>query len=172
MMKTSPESSRSSSRNSSVSPRERPSSSMKNRNGANAEISPSNQAKKQPKKTNSKPLIPWCKRNIGPPKNCNGWSWVGEGSEQKVYLNVSLKFQSPIFPIFEFSRHFQNEEAPVARICYASMKHVEGDVVSPRDCILLASGNRKKDLPFVAKVTALWESPDDGKSFSKKIEYI
>ena len=53
----------------------------------------------------------------------------------------------------------------MARICYASMKHVEGDVVSPRDCILLASGNRKKDLPFVAKVTALWESPDDGKSF-------
>ena len=106
MMKTSPESSRSSSRNSSVSPRERPSSSMKNRNGTNAEISPSNQAKKQPKKTNSKPLIPWCKRNIGPPKNCNGWSWVGEGSEQKVYLNVSLTFLRLMFPIFEFSRHF------------------------------------------------------------------
>lgn len=79
---------------------------------------------------------------MGPPKNCNGWSWVGEGLEQKVYLN--------------------NEEAPVPRICYSSMKHVEGDVVSPRDCILLASGNRKKDLPFVAKVTALWENPDDG----------
>lgn len=58
--------------------------------------------------------------------------------------------------------YLNNEEAPVARICYASMKHVEGDVVSPRDCILLASGNRKKDLPFVAKVTALWENPDDG----------
>ena len=62
----------------------------------------------------------------------------------------------------------------MARICYASMKHVEGDVVSPRDCILLASGNRKKDLPFVAKVTALWENPDDGKCFlgGKKIEYL
>ena len=56
----------------------------------------------------------------------------------------------------------QNEEAPVPRICYASMKHVEGDVVRPRDCILLASGNRKRDLPFVAKVTALWENPEDG----------
>ena len=56
----------------------------------------------------------------------------------------------------------QNEEAPVPRICYSMMKHVEGDIVSPRDCILLASGNRKKDLPFVAKVTALWENPDDG----------
>lgn len=79
---------------------------------------------------------------MGPPKNCNGWAWVGEGFEQKVYLN--------------------NEEAPVPRICYSMMKHVEGDIVSPRDCILLASGNRKKDLPFVAKVTALWENPDDG----------
>ena len=51
----------------------------------------------------------------------------------------------------------------MSRICYSSMKHVEGDVVNPRDCILVASGNRKKDLPFVAKVTALWENPDDGK---------
>jgi hypothetical protein len=32
-----------------------------------------------------------------------------------------------------------------------------------KDCILLASGNRKKDLPFIAKVTALWENPEDGK---------
>ena len=36
-----------------------------------------------------RPVIPWSKRNMGPPKNCNGWAWVGEGSEQKVYLNVS-----------------------------------------------------------------------------------
>ena len=158
MMKTSPESSRSSSRNSSVSPRERPSSALKKDH-----TSPPNQAKKQPKKT-SKPLIPWSKRNLGPPKNCNGWSWVGEGFEQKVYLNVSQSFYQSIEALcYEFIVFLQNEEAPVSRICYASMKHVEGDVVSPRDCILLASGNRKKDLPFVAKVTALWESPDDGK---------
>ena len=88
-MKTSPESSRSSSRNSSVSPRERPSSSMKNR-GNTSEHSPTTSAKKQAKKISSKPLIPWSKRNLGPPKNCNGWAWVGEGSEQKVYLNVSI----------------------------------------------------------------------------------
>ena len=43
------------------------------------------------------------------------------------------------------------------------MRHEEGDEeVSVKDCILLASGNRKKDLPFIAKVTALWENPDDG----------
>ena len=44
------------------------------------------------------------------------------------------------------------------------MKHVEGDVVKPRDCIVLASGHRKRDLPFIAKVTSLWENPEDGKS--------
>ena len=43
------------------------------------------------------------------------------------------------------------------------MKHIEGDVVKPRDCIVLASGHRKRDLPFIAKVTSLWENPEDGK---------
>jgi hypothetical protein len=42
------------------------------------------------------------------------------------------------------------------------MHHEEGDVIRPRDCILLMSGLRKTDLPFVAKVAALWENPDDG----------
>jgi len=168
VLKLSPESSRSSSRNSSVSPRERTfSNSMKNSSNrasppghssnsssltnkkqsgaaAAATAAAAQTAKSRSISDNNKarPVVPWSKRNMGPPKNCNGWAWVGEGSEQKVYLN--------------------NEEAPVPRICYSMMKHVEGDIVSPRDCILLASGNRKKDLPFVAKVTALWENPDDG----------
>ena len=45
------------------------------------------------------------------------------------------------------------------------MRHEEGDEeVSVKDCIIVASGsNRKKDLPFIAKVTALWENPEDGK---------
>ena len=88
ILKTSPESSRSSSRNSSVSPRERPSSSLKNRASP-----PGGGLKRQPKKSSSdnraRPLVPWSKRNLGPAKNCNGWSWVDEGFEQKVYLNVS-----------------------------------------------------------------------------------
>ena len=49
------------------------------------------------------------------------------------------------------------------RICYHSMRHEEGDEeVSVKDCILLASGNRKKDLPYIAKVSSLWENPEDG----------
>ena len=36
------------------------------------------------------PMIPWVKRNCGPPKHSNGWGWLGEGTEQVVYLNVSI----------------------------------------------------------------------------------
>jgi hypothetical protein len=35
-------------------------------------------------------------------------------------------------------------------------------VISPRDCVLVKSGPQEVDLPFVAKVAALWENPDDG----------
>lgn len=35
-------------------------------------------------------------------------------------------------------------------------------MLRPRDCVLLKSGPRKADLPFVAKIAALWENPDDG----------
>ena len=35
------------------------------------------------------PLIPWAKRNCGPPKHSNGWGWLGDGTEQVDYLNVS-----------------------------------------------------------------------------------
>ena len=50
------------------------------------------------------------------------------------------------------------------------MKHEEGDIVKLRDCILLASGHRKKDLPFIAKVTALWENPEDGENIEKALK--
>ena len=114
----------------------------------------------------NQPLIPWSKKNGGTLKDCNGWSWVGEGREEKVHLNVSMKKNGKNGnPLFQPSPSFfapQNEDPPVFRICYPAMKHSEGDVVKPRHCILLASGHRKKDLPFVAKVTALYENPEDG----------
>jgi len=88
------------------------------------------------------PLVSWHVRNSCGPKTCNGWNWEGEGKIQKVHLN--------------------NEDPPINRICYNSMVHIEGDVVKPKDCIVLASGHRKRDLPFIAKVTSLWENPEDG----------
>ena len=58
----------------------------------------------------------------------------------------------------------QNEDPPVVRLCYNEMRHEEGDVLKPRYCVLLASGSRKKDLPFVAKISAMWEDPNNGES--------
>lgn len=43
------------------------------------------------------------------------------------------------------------------------MMHAEGDVIEPRDCVLLKAGQKKNELPFVAKIAALWENPEDGK---------
>lgn len=42
------------------------------------------------------------------------------------------------------------------------MRHTSGDILRPLDCVLLRSGQKKADLPFVAKIAALWENPDDG----------
>nr|AII97441.1 BLTX29 [Nephila pilipes] len=42
------------------------------------------------------------------------------------------------------------------------MKHVEGDVICERDCVYLRSSIRRTNMPFVAKVTALWGNPEDG----------
>jgi hypothetical protein len=36
------------------------------------------------------PLVPWSKRSKDPPKNSGGWSWQGEGTVGRVYLNVSI----------------------------------------------------------------------------------
>ena len=48
--------------------------------------------------------------------------------------------------------------------CFQAIKHVEGEVIRVGDSVLLRSGPRKTDLPFVARITALWESTD-GKFF-------
>ncbi|XP_024937296.1 uncharacterized protein LOC107264252 isoform X1 [Cephus cinctus] len=84
------------------------------------------------------------------PKWSNGWSWEGESYEAKVYLT--------------------NEESAIRR-CYTIMKHESGDVLRPRDCVLLKSGPRKADLPFVAKIAALWENPDDGEMMFSLLWY-
>ncbi|KAL6267804.1 hypothetical protein P5V15_000875 [Pogonomyrmex californicus] len=84
------------------------------------------------------------------PKWNNGWSWEGEPFEAKVYLT--------------------NEETAIRR-CYASMSHESGDVLRPRDCVLLKSGTRKGDLPYVAKIAALWENPDDGEMMFSLLWY-
>ncbi|KAG8183243.1 hypothetical protein JTE90_014416 [Oedothorax gibbosus] len=72
----------------------------------------------------------------------HGWSWEGTPFDKDVFIS--------------------NDDKPVKRRCYPSIRHVEGDIISERDCVFLRSGPRKTDVPFVAKVTALWEMPTSG----------
>uniref|UniRef100_A0ABD2VZJ8 BAH domain-containing protein n=1 Tax=Trichogramma kaykai TaxID=54128 RepID=A0ABD2VZJ8_9HYME len=84
------------------------------------------------------------------PKWSNGWSWEGEPFEATVDLT---------------------NEHSVTRICYARMRHQSGDVLQPKDCVLLKSGPRKADLPYVAKIAALWENPEDGEMMFSLLWY-
>ncbi|MEQ2265403.1 hypothetical protein XENORESO_006671, partial [Xenotaenia resolanae] len=55
----------------------------------------------------------------------------------------------------------EGEETPVLRKCFEGIRR-DGDVIRVRDTVLLKSGPRKKSLPYVAKVSALWEEPESG----------
>ena len=85
------------------------------------------------------------------PRWFNGWSWKGTSYQSLV--------------------HLKNNEVPVMRKCYPAIKHTEGVVVRMRDCILLNSGSNSKDLPFVAKVSALWENKDGGEMMMSLLWY-
>lgn len=47
------------------------------------------------------------------------------------------------------------------RMCYEGVER-DGEVIRVRDTVLLRSGPRKKSLPYVAKISALWEDPKTG----------
>lgn len=47
------------------------------------------------------------------------------------------------------------------RRCYEGVER-DGEVIRIRDTVLLRSGPRKKSLPYVAKISALWEDPKTG----------
>ena len=51
---------------------------------------------------------------------------------------------------------------PTKRKCYRAIRHEDGDVIQVRDCVLVRSGPRKKDIPYVAKVGDFWEDPETG----------
>lgn len=103
------------------------------------------------------------RNNFAAPRWSNGWSWQGESFQSKVFLNVSILFslakERSLLEIYNF---LQSDDPPVTRTCYVSMRHKEGDEIRPRDCVLLRAGNKKTDLPYVAKVASLWENPEDG----------
>lgn len=57
----------------------------------------------------------------------------------------------------------QGEEAPVLRTCFKAVQR-DGELIQVRDTVLLKSGPRKKSLPYVAKISALWEEPESGRT--------
>lgn len=74
-------------------------------------------------------------------RGTNGWLPVGEPYEKPVYV--------------------VGEVQPLIRKCYPAVER-DGEVVKVRDTVLLKSGPRKKSIPYVAKVSALWEDPTSG----------
>ena len=46
--------------------------------------------------------------------------------------------------------------------CYPSIRHTDGDIIKARDCVLVKSGMRKKDIPYVAKIDKFWQHPETG----------
>jgi len=73
--------------------------------------------------------------------------------------------------MFPYFFDAQNDDQAVIRRCYPAMRHESGDVIQTRDCVLLKSGSRKNDLPYIAKIAALWENPCDGEMMFSLLWY-
>ncbi|XP_038142023.1 bromo adjacent homology domain-containing 1 protein [Cyprinodon tularosa] len=71
----------------------------------------------------------------------NGWRPVGIPTEREVFI--------------------AGEDEAAMRMCYEGVER-DGEVIRVRDTVLLRSGPRKKSLPYVAKISALWEDPKTG----------
>lgn len=56
------------------------------------------------------------------------------------------------------------------RKCFEGV-HRDGELIRVRDTVLLKSGPRKKSLPYVAKVSALWEEPESGSMLAVRSIY-
>ncbi|KAK5853182.1 hypothetical protein PBY51_006994 [Eleginops maclovinus] len=71
----------------------------------------------------------------------NGWRTVGMPTEREVFI--------------------AGEDEMALRQCYEGVER-DGEVIHVRDTVLLRSGPRKKSLPYVAKISALWDDPKTG----------
>lgn len=57
----------------------------------------------------------------------------------------------------------QGEVETAVRQCYEGVER-DGELIRVRDTVLLRSGPRKKSLPYVAKISALWDDPKTGEN--------
>ncbi|KAK6304116.1 hypothetical protein J4Q44_G00247020 [Coregonus suidteri] len=69
------------------------------------------------------------------------------------WLPVGVPFKREVFTV--------GEETTVLRKCFEGVKR-DGEVIRVRDTVLLRSGPRKKSLPYIAKISALWEDSESG----------
>ncbi|XP_041703172.2 bromo adjacent homology domain-containing 1 protein isoform X1 [Coregonus clupeaformis] len=69
------------------------------------------------------------------------------------WLPVGVPFEKEVFTV--------GEETTVLRKCFEGVQR-DGEVIRVRDTVLLRSGTRKKSLPYVAKISALWKHPESG----------
>ncbi|XP_078727954.1 uncharacterized protein LOC144943936 isoform X1 [Lampetra fluviatilis] len=67
----------------------------------------------------------------------------------------------PVGKAFEKAVYVVGEAELAVRRCFSAVR-CAGLVVRVRDCVLLRSGARRRSLPFVAKISALWEDPRSG----------
>lgn len=82
---------------------------------------------------------------------------------REMYCVINSCIVYCVFNIMLLLLFAQNDDSPVLRKCYPCMRHMQGDTIYARDCVLLKSGSRKNDLPFIAKIANLWEDPVNGK---------
>lgn len=61
----------------------------------------------------------------------------------------------------------QGDDESALRQCYEGVER-DGEVIRVRDTVLLRSGPRKKSLPYVAKISALWDDPKTGTGLMMK----
>ena len=54
---------------------------------------------------------------------------------------------------------FQFDGHPVERKCFPAIRHEDGEIIHVKDSVLVCSGRKEKDIPYVAKVTNFWEDP-------------
>ncbi|XP_019911979.2 bromo adjacent homology domain-containing 1 protein [Esox lucius] len=94
---------------------------------------------KQPAPTPS--LSPAKQKRVSHRRPTNGWLPVGVPTEKEVFI--------------------AGEDETALRQCYEGVQR-DGEVIRVRDTVLLRSGPRKKSLPYVAKISALWEDPKSG----------
>ena len=56
---------------------------------------------------------------------------------------------------------------------YPAIRHIkDGDLIREWDCVLIKSGPRKRDIPYVAKIGALYECPETGLFKRQDMKYV